>query len=76
MRNSNLSERLGLYIETAGISQKELSKISGVPDSVICRTIKGNSTMSTDNMVKIIDALGISPSWLLGYGADEDMERM
>ena len=76
MRNSNLSERLGLYIATAGISQKELSKISGVPDSVICRTIKGNSTMSTDNMVKIIDALGISPSWLLGYGADEDMERM
>ena len=76
MRTSNLSERLGLYIETTGISQKELSKISGVPDSVICRTIRGKSTMSSDNIVKIIDAIGISPSWLLGYGADEDMERM
>ena len=76
MRNSNLAERLGLYIETAGISQKELSKISGVSDSVICRAIKGHSTLSADNIVKIVDALGISPSWLLGYGNDEDIERM
>lgn len=76
MRNSNISERLGLYIETAGISQKELSKLSGVSDSVICRAIRGQNTLSADNIVKIVDAIGISPSWLLGYGADEDMERM
>lgn len=76
MKTSNLSERLGLYIETAGISQKELSKISGVPDSVICRTIKGQNSLSIENLCKIVDALNINPSWLLGYGSDEDMERM
>lgn len=76
MRNSNLSERLGLFLETSGMSQKELSKISGVSDSIICRTIKGQNSMNTDNFIKIVDAIGVDPAWLIGYGADEDMERM
>ncbi len=76
MRNSNLSERLGLFLETSGISQKELSKLSGVSDSIICRTIKGQNNLTTDNLVKIVDAINVDPAWLIGYGADEDMERM
>ena len=51
MRNSNIPERLGLYLETSGLSQKELSKLSGVPDSVICRVIKGQSTLSEKNLI-------------------------
>lgn len=76
MRISNLSERLGLFLETSGISQKELSKLSGVSDSIICRTIKGQNNLTTDNLVKIVDAINVDPAWLIGYGADEDMERM
>lgn len=76
MRNSNIPERLGLYLETSGLSQKELSKLSGVPDSVICRVIKGQSTLSEKNLIKIIDSIGVSPAWLLGYGADDQIELL
>ena len=74
MRDSNSSERLGLMIECLGISQKEFSKIVGVTDSSICRVIKGQSTLNEKNLIKITDATGVSPSWILGYGADDEME--
>ena len=76
MRNSDTSERLGLIIECLGLSQKEFSKKVGVADSIICRVIKKQSTLSERNLIKISDATGVSPSWLLGYGADENMERI
>ena len=76
MRTSNISLRLGLLLETKGISQKELSRISGVSDSNISRVIRGQWNLSSDSIIKIVDATNVSPSWLLGYGDDEDMERM
>lgn len=76
MRKSNISLRLGLLLETKGISQKELSRISGVSDSNISRVIRGQWNLSSDSIIKIVDATNVSPSWLLGYGDDEDMERM
>lgn len=74
MRDSNTSERLGLMIECLGISQKEFCKIVGVPDSCICRVIKGQSTLNEKNLIKITDATGVSPAWILGYGEDDHME--
>lgn len=76
MRTSNISLRLGLLLETKGMSQKELSRISGVSDSNISRVIRGQWNLSSDSIIKIVDATNVSPSWLLGYGDDEDMERM
>lgn len=76
MRKSNLSLRLGLLIETLGITQKELSRMSDVSDSIISRVIKGQWSLSSKNIIKIVDATKISPSWLLGYGEDEDFEIM
>lgn len=74
MRNSDTAERLGLMIECLGISQKEFSKTTGVADSVICRVIKRQSTLNEKNLIKITDATGVSPSWILGYGDDSEME--
>ena len=73
---NELSERHGLFLETSGISQKELAKLSGVPDSVICRAIKGENTLSSKNLVKIACATGVSPNWLLGFGSDEEIEKL
>lgn len=70
---SELSERLGLYLESSGLSQKELSRITGVSESVICRVIKGECEMGTKNLVKITQATKVSPNWLLGYGDAFDM---
>lgn len=74
MRTSDISERLGLFIETSGISQKELSKMAGVPDSAICRAIKRQNTLSAKNIIKISEATRVSPNWLLGFGSDEEIE--
>ena len=74
--NSELSERLGLYLETSGLSQKELSRISGVSDSIICRVIKGENGMNTKNLIRIATAIGVSPNWLLGFGSDEEIEKI
>lgn len=76
MRNSDTSERLGLMIECLGISQKEFCRIVDVPDSVICRVIKRQNSLNEKNLIKITEATGVSPSWILGYGNDEEMEMI
>lgn len=76
MKNDILAERLGLFMETSGLSQKELSRLTGVSDSVICRVIKGENDLSTKNLIKIATATNISPNWLLGFGLDEEIERI
>lgn len=76
MRKSNLALRLGLFIESSGMSQKELSRLTGVSDSIISRVIRGQWSLSSHNLIKIVDATGISPAWLLGYGDDDQMERL
>lgn len=76
MRTSDTSERLGLMIECLGISQKEFSRTVGVSDSIICRVIKRQSTLNEKNLIKITDATGVSPSWILGYGDDDEMEMI
>lgn len=74
--NSNVSERLGLFLETRGLSQKELSAMSGVADSIICRVIKKDSGITCKNLVKIALATGVSPNWLLGFGSDDEIEYL
>lgn len=74
--NSELSERLGLYLETSGLSQKELSRISGVSTSIICRVIRRENELSTKNLLRISTAIGVSPNWLLGFGSDEEIEKI
>ena len=76
MSNSIISERLGLYLETSGLSQKELSRMSGVADSVICRVIKGENDLSSKNIIKISQATGVSPNWLLGFGSEFEIEQI
>lgn len=73
---TELSERLGLYLETSGLSQKELSRLSGVSDSIICRVIKGENDLSSKNLVKVAQATRVSPNWLLGFGSEDEIERI
>ena len=70
---SNLSERLGLYLEAKGLTQKELSHISGVSDSIISRVIRGENDLTSRNLIKIANATGVSCDWLLGFGSDDEI---
>lgn len=74
MRSSTTSKRLLSLIKELKISQRELSLKTGVSESVICRAIKHEACMTENNLVKIVDATGVSPEWILGYGADDKIE--
>lgn len=76
MRNSDTSERLSLMIEHLGISQKEFCRIVDVPDSVICRVIKRQNSLNEKNLIKITEATGVSPSWILGYGDSKEIQKI
>ena len=71
MRKSDTSKRLEALLRFLGTTQKELSKISGVPDSAICRAIKGESNLSIKNLIRIAESTKVSPNWLLGFGEDD-----
>lgn len=76
MRNSTTQDRLLLYLSNEGINQNEFAKRTGIDKGVISRLINGEMEPSVKNLVKIADNTGISPSWLLGYGLDEIIERI
>lgn len=76
MRNSTTQDRLLLYLSNEGINQNDFAKRTGIDKGVISRLINGEMEPSVKNLVKIADNTGISPSWLLGYGLDEIVERV
>lgn len=76
MRNSTTQDRLLLYLSNEGINQNEFAKRTGIDKGIISRLINGEMEPSVKNLVKIADNTGISPSWLLGYGLDEIVERI
>ena len=76
MRNSDLKTRLHIMLSHFGITQKELSRISGIREATICLYFTGKREPNVRYLCKIADAMKVNPSWLLGYGEDDKMERM
>ena len=58
-----LSERLILARKKAGLTQKQLSRISGVKQQTISSLELGNAK-GTKNIVLLANALKVSPTWL------------
>lgn len=76
MRQSTLDRRLKLLITKYRITQKALSEMTGIREQTISNYFTAQRDPKVSMILKIADTFQISPSWLLGYGADEDMERM
>ena len=67
----SIQNRLQQALNFRGMSATELSKRCGIDKSGICRYLKGKiipKPKATESMAK---ALGVSPTWLMGF--DEDM---
>ncbi len=67
-----LARRLRLYLDSTGLSRRNLSRITGVPDSTICRVLKGERNLSQKNLIKISQATGCDLDWFLGLGSDDE----
>lgn len=76
MRQSTIDRRLKILISKYGITQKSLSKMTGIREQTISNYFTAQRDPKVSMIIKIADTFQISPSWLLGYGADEDIERM
>ena len=61
------AQRLKQAIDRAGISQKELSIISGVSPSSISQYLNGRAIPSFESSVKLGNALKVNSAWLMGY---------
>ena len=61
------SERLRYVLNEKKITQSELSKRTGIRQSSISDWLNGRYEPKQDKIYLIAQALGVSPSWLLGY---------
>ena len=61
-----IGEKLKEQLEIRGISQRELERLSGVPNSLINMLIQEKRTeVMTDTIKKLAKALGIHPAYFL-----------
>lgn len=73
VKTGEFSERLRRSIAERGLTQSELSQLSGVSKSSISRYISGAWKAKQDTLYDLARALNVSEAWLMGY--DVPMER-
>lgn len=66
MMKYEIGSRIRNYRHAAGMSQKELAKKLGVSNSRVSNWEQGVNRPDTDMLVKLCDALSVTPSELLG----------
>lgn len=77
MKNSNTSERLKYYMEKSNLKQVDiLSRVEksggSMSKSALSQYISGASEPKQDKLTMLSKALGVSETWLMGYGNTED----
>lgn len=63
----DFSTRLRRIMNERGISQSELSRLSGIPKSALSQYMSGLFRPKQDRTLSLAKALGVDPAWLLGY---------
>lgn len=62
----NTSTRLKEALKLRNLTPAELARRSGVDKSAICKYMQGKIHPKSDSLMKLADALMVSPAWLLG----------
>lgn len=76
MRTDKTHLRLQYMLKKLNLTQKDFAIRTGLTESAVCRYIQGTRVPNAASLVMIADAIGVSPTWLLGYGADDNMEMI
>ena len=76
MRQNTFDKRLRLLISHYGISQKEFSIMTGIREQTISNYFTAQRDPKISILIKIADTFQVNPSWILGYGSDDEIERM
>ena len=54
-----LTERIQEAIRSGGMSRYAISKATGIDQGLLCRFLKGQSSLSFETADKVLDALGM-----------------
>ena len=73
MQKSDFRTRIRLLILNLNITQKEFATLTGCRESSISNYVVGVSTPNQKTLNKIATATKVDPSWLMGYGSDDDI---
>ena len=76
MRQSTFDKRLKLLISHYEINQKQLSDMTGIREQTISNYCTAHRDPKIEMLVKISETFNVDPSWLLGYGSDDKIERI
>lgn len=67
-------ERLREMREKLGLTQRELSRLSGLGDNMIYRYEKGLSDITGNSLTTVAENLGVSADYLLGLSDDPHVQ--
>ena len=73
---NSTKNRLQIFLKAMGWSQYKFSCETGVDAGVVSRILNGKCEPTVQTLRKIADATKLSPTWLIGYGQDDVIERM
>ena len=54
-----ITERIQEAIRSGGMSRYAISKVTGIDQGLLCRFLKGQSSLSFETADKVLDALGL-----------------
>ena len=69
-------DRLLILMNSMECNQRKFASITGVDPAIISRILKGDFEPNVKNLRKIVETTKTSPSWLLGYGNSDVIERI
>ncbi|RPH28248.1 helix-turn-helix domain-containing protein [Buttiauxella warmboldiae] len=68
-------KRLGIAMKSLGETKSSLARKTGLSEAAIRNYLKGNSSASIDQLLKITRVTGISAAWFLGEQEDMYVKR-
>jgi transcriptional regulator with XRE-family HTH domain len=75
MEQESTRTRLAQALGEAGLTQAELARRSGIDRSSISLYLSGRYCPKADKLLRLAQALGVSPQWLSGGEEEPEVER-
>lgn len=69
-------KRLRMLMDNLGLSQREFALMTGLTESAVSKYLSGIRVPHAGTLIAIANATGVSPNWILGFGSDDEMERI
>src|SRR5581483_11559773 len=70
-RQSIIASRIREARKAAGLSQGQVAKLLGLQRPSVSELEAGRRRVSSDELARLADLFEVSPTWLLGEGADK-----